>query len=188
MPTLTPRGESGVLAGPHRALRNLAGEPGHVVVTADLGHAPVRREPPDRVGRGCRIRGLVCQRPTPALTGLPRRAHAVGQQRDLLGQDACKRPVRRWVLLVRSGLRRVAEGRPSPADRRRGIAHCQPGFHELVEMLSDGVRVQIHGFCQLADAHRARGPLKHREEPSSADPGQDAVALLRRSHDLHFAL
>ena len=46
MPTLTPRGESGVLAGPHRALRNLAGEPGHVVVTADLGHAPVRREPP----------------------------------------------------------------------------------------------------------------------------------------------
>jgi len=46
VPTLTPRGESGVLAGPHRALRNLAGEPGHVVVTADLGHAPVRREPP----------------------------------------------------------------------------------------------------------------------------------------------
>jgi hypothetical protein len=55
-------------------------------------------------------------------------------------------------------------------------------------MLSTRVRVQIHGVRQLADTHRAREPLKHREEPSSADPGQDAVALLRRSHGLHFAL
>jgi hypothetical protein len=55
-------------------------------------------------------------------------------------------------------------------------------------MLPDGVRVEIHGFRQLADAHRARGPVKHCEESSSADPGQNAVALLRRSHDLHFAL
>jgi hypothetical protein len=56
------------------------------------------------------------------------------------------------------------------------------------EILSDAVRVQIHGVRQLADTHRARGPLKHREEPSPADPGQDAVALLWRSHGLHFAL
>jgi hypothetical protein len=44
--TLTPRGESGALAGPRRARGTLAGEPGHVVMTADLGHVPVRRELP----------------------------------------------------------------------------------------------------------------------------------------------
>jgi len=77
---------------------------------------------------------------------------------------------------------------PPPADRRRGIAHRKSSFHELVEMLSDGVRVEAYGVRQLADTHRARGPLKHREEPSPADPGQDAVALLWRSHGLHFAL
>ncbi len=54
-------------------------------------------------------------------------------------------------------------------------------------MLSDGVRVEAYGVCQLTDTHRARGPAKHREEPSPADPGQDAMALLRRSHDLYFA-
>ena len=46
MPTLTPRGESGALAGPDRPLRNLGREPGRVVVTADPGLALVRREPP----------------------------------------------------------------------------------------------------------------------------------------------
>jgi hypothetical protein len=91
-------------------------------------------------------------------------------------------------VLVRSGLRHVPEGRPSPADRRRGIAHRQARFHELVEMLPDGVRVEAYGVCQLTDAHRAPGPAKHREEPGSADPGQDAMTLLRRSHDLYFAL
>jgi hypothetical protein len=48
--------------------------------------------------------------------------------------------------------------------------------------------VEIHGFCQLADAHRARRPTEHREEPSSAHPGQDTVALLRDPIALHFAL
>ena len=119
------------------------------------------------------------QRPTPPLAGRERRASGIGQPAELLGQDACERPIRRRVLLVGSRRRRIAEGRPSPADLRRGVAHCQPGFHELVEMLANGVRVEIYGFCQLADAHRARGPAEHREESSSADPGENAVALLR---------
>ena len=46
-------------------------------------------------------------------------------------------------------------------------------------MLPDGVRVEAHRFRQLADAHWAPGPAEHCEEPGSADPGQDAVALLR---------
>jgi hypothetical protein len=55
-------------------------------------------------------------------------------------------------------------------------------------MLPDGVRVEAHSFRQLADAHWAPGPAEHCEEPGSADPGQDAVVLLRRSHGLYFAL
>jgi len=46
MPTITPRGESGGLAGPRRAHGIVSCEPGRVAVTADPGFALVRREPP----------------------------------------------------------------------------------------------------------------------------------------------
>ena len=88
MLTLTPRGESGALAGPHRARGTLAGEPGHVVMTADLGQAPVRRELPAPArlmpAETPRANAIVARRPPTA------RECGLGEGADTTGGTRCR--------------------------------------------------------------------------------------------------
>jgi hypothetical protein len=49
-------------------------------------------------------------------------------------------------------------------------------------MLTRGVRVQLDGIGQAPDVHRLRCVAQHRQEPGTADAGQDPVSLLDGSH------
>ncbi len=135
-------------------------------------------------GRLPRLRG---QRSTPTFAGRHRGRCCPGLPGQTIGEDLGELAVGGRIRLSVFRQGDVAKARSSTARGCGSAADDEPRIDELVELLTNGVRVESDGLGKLAHAGRNVSLAQDREEARAGQPGKNTVAALRRCHDLHFA-
>ena len=93
---------------------------------------------------------------SPATPGTPRGSGRVRQLRQLVGEDARESGERTRVVVERIGVNREANRWTAAAGSRRRGARDETGIGEQLEMLPDGVGMQLDCRRKLLDAERFR--------------------------------